>query len=525
VSAFHRHARTVTLLTLVSRLTGLARDAALSRAFGAGGVADAFFFAFMIPNLFRRLFGEGALSAAFLPAFARLDQSDPENARRLATLVVGGTTAVLSAIVLIGEAALLAVDRFGPGTSLAWRLAMIMLPYTPLVCLVAVAGAMLQVRGRFGPTAAAPVILNGCILAATIGGALLFAPDGDGPATGAHVSVVAASVLVAGVVQVAWTLAALGRGAWGTRDLGAARDAARGVGAQVLPMIVGLGAFQLNTFLDGVIASYPAIAGPTILGRPYPLDIGAMAAISYATRLYQFPLGVFGIAVATAIFPALARMTDDAAGFAETLRRGLRIVVFIGLPASAGLILVREPLAAAILQGGDFTSDDSRRVGFVLLGYAPGVWAYSMMHVLTRALYARGDARSPVRVALAVLGLNLALNCTLIWTPLREAGLAWSTATCAIVQAVALTAILRRRIGPFLTRAVAASWARTIVATAIMIAVVLVAARLLPADGATWSRSALVLAVLTAAGAGAYGAAALVMRMPELRWSLGAETR
>ena len=223
-------------------------------------------------------------------------------------------------------------------------------------------------------------------------------------------------------------------------------------------MIIGLGVLQLNTFFDGLIASYPATIGHTIFGYDYPLDEGAMAAVSFAQRLYQFPLGVFGIAVATAIFPLLSKQVNDPEAFGSTVRRGLRLVVFIGLPASIGLMLVRQPLTAVILQGGEFTADDTARVGRVLLGYAPAIWAYSMTHVLTRALYAHGDAKKAMKVAVSMVALNVLLNCTLIWTPLKEAGLAWSTAFCAVLQAILLSGVVGRYGITVVDRAVASSW-------------------------------------------------------------------
>ncbi|MCP3905755.1 MAG: murein biosynthesis integral membrane protein MurJ [Planctomycetes bacterium] len=519
---FERHARTVSLLTIVSRVTGLARDASLSRVFGAGTLMDAFFFAFLIPNLFRRLFGEGALAAAFLPAFSRLEREDPEMARRLASLIVSGLAVVLGVIVLVSEAVLFALSARTDHGSLALWLTMIMLPYMPLVCVVAILGAMLQVRGRFGPTAAAPIVLNLCLIGAVVGLAFVFpaGDTGDGSGRLAHIGAVAASVVLAGALQVLWSLLALRARPWWTREMRPARDTARRVLGQALPMILGLGVLQLNTLFDGLIASYPTTIGSTIFGVDYPLDAGAMSAVSYAQRLYQFPLGVFGIAVATAIFPALAALADDPDAFGRTVRRGLRLVVFIGLPASVGLVLVREPLTSVILEGGAFTQDNTERVGRVLLGYAPAIWAYSTVHVLTRAFYARGDAMTPVRVAVSVVVLNVVLNCTLIWTPLREAGLAWSTAICSTVQGLALLALLRRRIGPIVDGAVTASAVKSVLAALLMGVAVWLVATLVPTWGDGWIATLGRLAMLVITGAVVFGGVARALRMPELRWTI-----
>ena len=502
--------RTVSLLTLGSRVTGLLRDAVLGRVFGLG--LDPFLFAFLVPNLFRRLFGEGALASAFLPAYTTLLREDPLAARRLATLTVASMVVVLGVVVLGIEAILWALQGVTDGGSPTLRLTMITLPYLPLVCLVAVLGAILQARGRFGPTAAAPIILNACLVAA----ALLGASIGD-----EHLTVIAAAVVVAGLLQVAWSLAALrGQEAW-AGSCGDARGALGAILRRTGPMLLGLGAFQLNTFLDGIIASWPTLVGPTILSIAYPLEAGALTAVTFAQRLYQFPLGVFGIAVATVIFPLLARRANEPGAFTNILRRGLRLVVFVGLPASAGLMLVRSPLASAIFEGGLFTDTDVGRVGVVLLGYATAIWAYSMVHVLTRAFYARHDVRTPVRTAMAMVVLNLLLNVTLIWTPLREAGLAWSTALCAVVQAAVLLRAVRRHAGnDILDRAVLGSWARTAVLTIVMVIALILVQGVMPAPTG-WSGSLLALAVLVPVGGLVFAAGAALGRMPELRWALG----
>jgi len=505
--ALERGTRLLTVLTAVSRVTGLLRDAVLSRVFGAGAVTDAFFFAFIIPNLFRRLFGEGALSAAFLPVYARLDRDDPVIARRLASLLIALLVVSLGLTVLLIELLLLVLLRVRPDeAALPIRLTMIMLPYMPMVCVVALLGAMLQVRGRFGPAATAPVVLNLLIIGAALWGAF-FRPD----EIERQVVVVSCSVLLAGMIQIFWCLRALGGGKIFTRDRAGAGAPLRRVLRQAGPMIVGLGVLQLNTLLDGFIASYPTVVGDTIFGVAYPLTEGAMASVSFAQRLYQFPLGVFGIAVATAIFPLLARQADDAEGFAQILRQGLRLVVYIGLPASAGLILVRHELAVVILRGGDFTDAHAARVANVLLGYAPAIWAYSMTHVLARAFYAQGDAMTPVRVACGVVALNLVLNLLLIW-PLAEAGLAWSTAICAVVQCVLLLVLLARRTGFTIDAAVRRSWLRSAVAALAMTVVVLLVHRIEFAG--SWLGAVLQLSACVAAGAATY---ALVGDRAELR--------
>ncbi|MHC4422870.1 MAG: murein biosynthesis integral membrane protein MurJ, partial [Planctomycetota bacterium] len=500
-----------------SRVTGLVRDAALSRVFGAAGVMDAFFFAFMIPNLFRRLFGEGAVSAAFLRAYARLDKTDPPTAKRLATLTVAIMIVGLGGITVAGELLLFGGLRFADSEQqLVLRLTMITLPYMPMVCLVAILGSMLQVHGRFAPSAAVPVVMNLCLIAAVVGLVELFGDRNQG----GHITAVAASLLVAGALQLTWMAWSLRDRKWLVRGASGAWAPMKDVLRQAGPMILGLGVLQLNVFLDGLIASYPTTVGPTVFGFDYPLREGAMAAVSFAQRLYQFPLGVFGIAVATAIFPALARQSDDPEAFSDILRRGLRLVVFIGLPASVGLMLVGPLLVRVIFEGGLFGAGDSQRVAFVLYGYAAAVWAYSMIHVLTRAFYARGDSKTPVKVAVGMVLLNLALNCTLIWTSLEEAGLAWSTAICATIQALVLLGLVRRHARAVLGAGVLACAARTIAITALMALAVGAVLWAMP-EPRSWTWSLVNLLVAVGAGTAVVVGAAAGLRMPELRWATG----
>ncbi len=332
-----------------------------------------------------------------------------------------------------------------------------------------------------------------------------------------HIGVVAIAVVAAGLLQVSWCLWALRNEDWPQRGFRETWGPLRTVLGRAGPMILGLGVLQLNTFFDGLIASYPTTVGPTILGVDYPLREGAMAAVTFAQRLYQFPLGVFGIAVATTIFPALARQAGDEDAFADILRRGLRLVIFIGLPASAGLALVGPDLVRVIYEGGIFEAGDSKRVTLVLYGYASGVWAYSMIHVLTRAFYARGDSKTPVKVAVWMVGLNLALNCTLIWTPLREAGLAWSTALCAVIQSVILLGLVRARAREIVDPGVVGCAVKTLAVTAMMAIAVGVVLILLPEAG-SWPQALVNLAAAVATGSIVFYAGARALGMPELRW-------
>ncbi|MCH2133948.1 MAG: murein biosynthesis integral membrane protein MurJ [Phycisphaerales bacterium] len=516
---FERHARTVMSITAVSRVTGLAREAVLSRILGTDALLSSYYFAFLVPNLFRRLFGEGALAAAFLPTYEKLNREDPVIARQLASATMGIVLVITGVLVAIAELIVVAISAMmtDPGPAL-WLL-MIMLPYAPLVCVVAILGAMLQVHGRFGPTAAAPIVLNATITAAAIIGYTVFGLESSDSRL-MLVEAMSIAVVLAGLIQVAWSWIALRSHEKIGIRLSGARDHVREMFRKAGPMILGLGVLQVNTLIDGLIASYANYRGSRqFFDLTWPLDEHAMAVLNFAQRLYQFPLGVFGIAVATAIYPMLSRLADDRPAFSDMVRRGLRLVFFIGFPASLGLMIVARPLTATILQGGAFSSSDTGRVAFVLLGYASCVWAYSMIQVVTRAFYAKGDTMTPVRIAISVVVLNLVLNLVLIWTPLREAGLAWSTAICATLQLTILLRYLRRHVDLPLDRSTRVSFMKTVALTLVMV-VALEGVMLMPFEW-YWIQYVQQLATLVLVGTLVIAGGAKLLGMPELRWALG----
>lgn len=518
--AFEKHARTVSLLTLVSRMSGLARDAVQSRVFGAGPVMDAFALAFQIPNLFRRLFGEGALTASFLPVYTRLERDDPAAARRFAGTTIALLVIVLSALTVIGELVLAALPVSNADQSLTVRLTATMLPYMPMVCLVALLGTILGVHGRFGPASASPVLLNAAII---VGAGLAWWIPGEASSElgRARIGWVAMAVMVAGLAQLAWMMWSMrGQRIRPMLDVRGSRAPLLETVRAALPMMLGLGVFQLNVLMDSLIASYPTSIGPTIMGVPFPLPQGSNATINWATRLYEFPLGVFGISVATVIFPLLSRQSNDMHQFMHTLRRGIRLVVFIGVPASAGLLLVATPMTATVFQGGRCGPEEVQRIATVLIAFAPAVVAYSAMQLLTRAFYALGDQRTPTRLSMAMVALNLLLNVSLIWTPLGLSGLAWSTTICAFIQWALLGRMLSRRMGRLMDDLVWKSVGKTMFATAVMSLATWGLGQLLP-FGADWWGMCARLACLAAAGALVMFVVAHRLHMPEWRWALG----
>lgn len=542
---FVRHARTFLLLTLTSRIFGLARDAVFAAVFGASAIASAFFTAFLIPNVFRRLFGEGALAAAFIPRYTQLREEDPAAADRFASITVVVALTLLCALTALGELglwfALRASDHAGPmgGTGDARgviTMTMIMLPFMPLVCGTAILGGMLQTLGRFGPTAGAPIILNTCMISALAASAWIFGlgHPKNLPRVAAWLSV---GVTLAGALQLAWCFLALrGRVRW-SRDLRPALGELRGLGARMLPVVIGLGTAQIGLLIDAAIAGWPVLVGETIAGHPYPLDTGSASILYYAQRLYQLPLGVFAIAIATAVFPELSRLVNDGPRFGETLRRGLRTTLFIGIPAAVGLILVRQELVTTIYGGASksqgwtgraFLEADAQRVARTLLAYAPAVFAAGATHVFTRAFYAHHQTRTPMWVGIGAVIANIALSLALMWN-LREQGVALASSICAIAQAILLALLIARRAARdgwrLGDRPLLRSVALSVLGAALMAPAALGAMALLrPTLPDTRPAHALALGAGVAAGAGAYLAWSLLLRRPELRWVLGRST-
>lgn len=511
--------RVVSGMTFLSRLGGMVRDVILVRVFGGTAIGSAFTAGFAIPNMFRRLFGEGALSAAFIPEYASSDKNDPGQARRFASLVVG-LLAIVTGLLTAGIELLLMLALLllpgNPERELSIRLIMLMLPFMPFICVAAILGGMLQVHGRFGPAASGPLVLNGFIIA--VGAWHLYHHSLGGEMTAYALG---AATVLSGLTQAGWFLFVLRRHVSWTRDVAPARDQALRMLRKLVPVLIGMGTLQITALVDQLIAMWPIWIGPTLLGREYPLDKASNIILAAAQRLYQFPLGVFGIAVATAAFPMLARHADEPAAFVQTLRRGIRLSLFIGLPASIGLFLVRDDAIPLLYRfgGKGFSPEQIGRAAAVLAGYAPGIWAYSLIHVLTRAFYARGDTRTPMRVALGMVALATALNWTLIWF-LREAGLGWSTSITATVQSLVLAVLCRRQLRErLLDTPTFLAIIKLLVAAAVMGFLVWVLLRSLPAP-LGWRDYTLRLVGACVLGGLAYPGAALLLRCHEPRWLL-----
>jgi len=528
--SLHGAVRAVSGVTLLSRVGGLVREVLVARLFGNTLLGSSFAAAFQIPNLFRRLFGEGALSAAFLPAYTDAKRESAASGAKLASLTLawlGAATAGLAAVI---EVVLLLILLFVPHTpdrELSLKLVMVMIPFMPAICSAAILAGMLQVHGRFGPASSGPLILNAFIV--VVAAFYLF----TGQAAGETVAYgLGAATVLSGFTQCFWFARLLREQVRWTRDWNDAKPHARVMMKKFGPVALGLGTLQLNAFVDMLIAMYPIWFGATLLGYLYPLDEQSNAVLTAAQRLYQFPLGVFGIAVATAVFPMLAANSKDPAKLVDTLRRGIRLSLFIGVPASIGLALVPFDLTYVLYSGGakGFDQQGVERSAAALLAYAPGIWVYSLNHVFARLFYATGDTRTPMIVSLWMVLFNILLNFTLIWF-VREAGLAWSTTITATIQLAVLMHLAKRRLGSavgvdidappaanprLLDRATLRSAGRTVAASVLVgLAVAGMQAVLPPAS--SWMGHLITLGASAFLGIGVYFVISRVLGAEELR--------
>jgi len=473
-SRFISAARLIAGLTFTSRILGLVRDGLCLGYFGAN-IWHYFALAFQVPNLFRRLFGEGALAAALIPVYTEQLERDESSANLLARSVISLLVIILGGLTLLGWVLIYLfwyISSYQPTTFLMLSLAAIMLPYMILICSVAAIGALLNVQRHFAAPAAAPIVLNICIIGGVLWFRNLFGSD-----PWRQIYVVAVAVLIGGVGQLLLQYPALRRAGISLLPRFHFFDVGLGKIMRLMaPMMIGLAAVQINTLLDSLIAYFLSAtpeSGSTFffMGHTfgYPVVEGSLSFLYGAQRLYQVPLGIFGLALGTAVFPLLSSQAvqKDRAGFSESLSGAIRMVVFIAVPACVGLILVREPLVEAIFQRLRFTAGHAHETAETLFFYALGLMGYFFYQLVVRAFYAFQDSATPVKVALWTIGLNVVLNLVLIW-PLGTGGLALSTAICATLQAAVLLSLLVRYYQLRITQGLWLTLIKTSIATAVM---------------------------------------------------------
>jgi putative peptidoglycan lipid II flippase len=427
-------------MTLISRIFGFARDMMLSRLLGGTAIGDAWQIAFQLPNIFRRLFAEGAFSAAFVPLFNRKMAEGGDAGHTGAQKLANDTLSVFIPILLVFSVLMITImpwviwliDDFGQGgrtTPTAISLARIAFPYLALISIMTLFGAILNSISKFAAAAFAPVLMNLCMIGAMLLG-IWQGYSGD-PARIA--TMLAWSVTVAGVIQMSWLYFWARRAGFRfhlqkpqfTGDV-------RELGVLILPAIFGAGIYQISRFIDLFF-----------LGR---LEEGSFVFLALADRLNQLPLGIIGIALGTAILPALSRFIaqDDAGGAQRVQSNAIELGLLLTIPAAVGLFFAAQPLVSAFYYGGKFGADDVAGTSSVVAMLVIGLPAYVLVKVLTPGFFARKDTKTPVYTAGVSLIINIALNIMLI-PIMGVAGLALAGALAAWANCAMLYAMLHRR--------------------------------------------------------------------------------
>jgi len=502
----------VSLATLLSRVLGLGRDIALFAVLGASAWSSAFLFAFTVPNLFRRLLGEGALTSALVPVLSEVREAQGrEPAFRFLNVLLTRLLTVLGGLAL-GGMALMALLRFYPGEGQRWDLAstlgVILMPYVILVCLAAVFAAALNVLERFLVAALSAVWLNLSLLASLLVAAPLRV---EGPS--GIVYVLCGGVLVGGLLQLAIPLAALRREGWRIRPAWRGDERLRELRALLVPGLAGAGILQLNIMVSRVLA--------------FEVNAEAVSILYLANRLVELPMGMFTIAITTVFFPALARaaVKRDEPAMEANFAQGLRLILAITLPASAGLFVLAEPILRVLFTWGRFGEADLAQTVPVLGIFALTVPFYSLATYATRCFHALKNTRTPVRLAGLAFVLNLVLSLALMF-PLGTAGLALANLLSVIVQSLYLFLILRRRCPAFAKARFGWTFAKVCLAATLMGLGVLGGLGGISALGlAVKEEAALALVALIPLGAAAYAALLFVLRFEDRAEFLGMVAR
>jgi putative peptidoglycan lipid II flippase len=450
----------IAFFTLLSRILGLVRDMVMATLFGSGMAADAFFVALRIPNLLRRLFAEGSLTIAFIPVFTEyLTLKSREDAFDLARIVFTILSLILVVVTVLGvlfAPFIVKIQAFGFGSSgvkydLTVLLTRLTFPYIFFIGIVAFFMGVLNSLRHFAAPAAAPILLNVGI----IGAACFIAPHCAEPIVG-----VAMGVILGGVLQVALQIPwVYGAGLRLFPKWQPLHPGVRRIGYLMLPAVFGSAVYQFNQFVGTLLASF--------------LREGSVSWLYYADRLVQFPLGIFAIAIATAALPSLSAHATrkDHAQFQKTLDHGLCLVFFIALPAMAGLLILGKPIVSLLFERGAFNAESSLMTTDALVCYSFGLWAFSGMRVLIAAFYALQDTKTPVKIAIISLGVNVIASLVLMG-PMKHAGLALALSVASAVQFVLLAFFLRKK-GLFMHSApVLKSVSKSIIATLVMASLV-----------------------------------------------------
>ena len=467
---FFRSAGVVAAAVLASRITGMVREVAMARLFGAGAANDAFQLAFRVPSLVRNLFAEGALSSAFVPVFSRtLAKEGKARASELSNLVGTAVVLVVGPLCILGAIFSPQLVRLlAPGFEqvpgkfeLTVLLTRIMFPFLLLVALAAQAMGALNACGQFGVPALASSWFN---VGSVICGLALGYTVGRGVGHGMIVSM-AFGVLAGGAMQLLWQVPSLVRAGFRFRPrIDWNHPGLREIVALMGPAILGNAALQINLVVNANLASGITDAAGHVIDGP-------VSWLGYAFRFMQLPVGLFGVAIASATLPAISRNAglQQMHQFRETIARSLGTVLLLTVPSSVGLAVVGESMIGAIYQGGRFTAYDTHQTAIALACFSTGLAGYSALKTLAPAFYALGDGRTPMLVSLGSVAVNLAAAYTLVKVAgMGHAGLALSTAGVALFGALLLLALLHRRLRGLHLRKLASSAWKILAASALM---------------------------------------------------------
>jgi len=499
-----RSARTVSIAVLGSRVLGLVREQVLAGLFGASESFDAFITAFRIPNLLRDLFAEGALSAAFVSGFTHKLTTDGDKAAwRLANLVLNALLVVLSVITLVGVlAAPVIVNAIAPGfanipgkTELTVTLTRVMFPFLLLVAVAALAMGMLNAKLVFGIPASASMMFNLGSILGGVGFAYWLDPH-FGPRAMIGVSI---GTLIGGAAQFLIQVPSLRRVGYRYEPVVDRRDPDfRRIVAMLGPSVIGAAAVQINIFVNNWFASSWN---------------GGVSWLNCAFRLMQFPIGVFGVAIATATLPSISAFAarGDLDKFRDTLARSIRLAVFLSLPSACGLAVLAEPIIGVIYQHGKFDAAATAQTAHCLQAFAFGLAGYAALKVLAPAFYAFHDSRTPARVAVFSIFVNAALCWLLAWKfGLGAAGLALSTAVVALTNFAQLLWHMRQRLQRIEAKSLLLSAVKVAVASAAMSVAAWATHEFLPINRYLNLAAAISVAVI------AFGACCWMLRVAEL---------
>ncbi len=464
---FFGAAKLMALLTILSRVLGVVRDMVIV-PIGGPVLGDRFFTAFQIPNLFRRLFGEGALSAAFVPVFSEVAEKDGwQRAKIVLANTTGLLALILSALIVLIELGLLAAWFIWGGDwarMILFQFTAVMLPFMLPVCLLALGSGALNCKGHFAYPAFAPSLLNiGLILAAWLATTM----TGDDTT---RFFIISIGLLVTGIIEVIGAIWLLARnGLIMMPNLRPILPEVRRIARLMAPMMIPLSILQFSSLSDQLIAlifsasdDYPFM----------PLQPGVSRCLYATSRLYSLPLGVLAISIATAVFPLFSRYATrkDIPGLRDTTNRSLRLCIFLGIPSGIVMMITARPLIELIYQRGGFTAYDTERATFMLQMYCIGMTAYFCNHILLRAFYSQQETFAPLVLACCMAGVNILLVIGGIFTPLGSGAFGLATATTSTLNTIWLTYLLRKRLQRIGGRTLLAAFIRVSVATGVMAA-------------------------------------------------------